>query len=297
MRDGDYSAPSPARSRRRTRVKGAQWTGIYERVGRDGSRVLEVDYFDHDGRRRWQTLPPGSSLKQAKAAREQLHVKRAQGERFAPTRVPTLSEFAEQWLAEQVGMRGRTREKYDWALRHHIRPAVGRRKVNAIDVEDVAALVRGLTRKGMTPSSIRSVLSVLSRLLHAAARRKLRTANPVRELERDEVPRAEARQLQVLDARQVGKLVRSTPEEWRALVGVLAYAGLRVSEALGLTWADVDVHGRLLRVEAQLERKSGLRTTLKTGRSRRHVPITAELASLLAAHKLRKPERLKQPVG
>jgi integrase len=293
MQDGAYSAPAlPISKPSRRRAVGERWPGVYERTNRRGERVLEVDYYDEDGRRRWRTLPPDTTLKQALTARERLRVKRADGERFAPARIPSLGEFFDSWLTEQ-DLRGRTREKYVWAFKHHVKPKLGRRKLNVIDVEDVAALVRALKAKGLAPASIASILSPLSRVLAAAARRKLRTGNPVRELERDERPRGETRSRSVLAALEVAKLVASAPREHRALVAVLAWAGLRVSEALALTWADIDIDSRVIHVEAQLERRTGARVRLKTKRSRRDVVMSDELAGTLAAHKLARPKTLK----
>jgi integrase len=54
---------------------------------------------------------------------------------------------------------------------------------------------------------------------------------------------------------------------------------------LGLTWHDVDVPGRTLHIDRQLDRWSN-RSPLKTKRSRRTVAVTSALAAQLAAHRL-----------
>jgi integrase len=45
---------------------------------------------------------------------------------------------------------------------------------------------------------------------------------------------------------------RQSKGRWAPLYIVLATCGVRISEALGLTWADIDIEGRLLRVERGL---------------------------------------------
>ncbi len=62
------------------------------------------------------------------------------------------------------------------------------------------------------------------------------------------------------------------PERHRLLLALMAYAGLRRSELLGLEWDDVDLSGRLLRV-----RKA------KGGRQRT-IPIHPALAPLFAEY-------------
>ncbi|MDQ3671485.1 MAG: site-specific integrase [Actinomycetota bacterium] len=303
MSAGTYTeAPTSISTPSRRKAVGDRYPGVYERTDCHGERRLEVDYYDHTGRRRWQVLPPGTSLKAASTARKKLDIRRAEGERFAPTKVPTLTEFFEGWIAER-DLQPRTREKYVWAFERHIKPRFGRTKVNAIDSEDIAALARALRRtppgktKGLGPASIVAVLSPLSKVLQAAARAKLRVGNPVREFlqdgEHEDRPRVKRPTRKVLTASEVARLVESAPTEHRALVGVLAWAGLRVSEALALQWADIDIDARLIRVDAQLERGIGRRVPLKTERSRREVAMSDDLARVLAAHKLARPKRLK----
>jgi integrase len=48
-------------------------------------------------------------------------------------------------------------------------------------------------------------------------------------------------------------LIEAAAEEHRALVATLVFCGLRISEALGLIWADVDVEARTLHVHYQLD--------------------------------------------
>ena len=54
---------------------------------------------------------------------------------------------------------------------------------------------------------------------------------------------------------------------------------------LGLTWADVNVQGRTIRIARQLDRW-GNRSDLKTKRSRRTIAISPALAARLAEHRL-----------
>jgi integrase len=61
--------------------------------------------------------------------------------------------------------------------------------------------------------------------------------------------------------------------------------GARKAEVLGLTWGDVDVPGRTLRIERQLDR-GGRRVALKTKRSERTVAIPSALAARFAERRL-----------
>jgi integrase len=153
----------------------------------------------------------------------------------------------------------------------------------------VAALLGDLQRQGFAPWSIRGVLTVLSRLFGSAARRGLVPSNPCSALERSERPRVERASFPSLDRESVGRLIASTPERYRVLVALSVLLGLRQGEALGLTWADVDVSAGLLRVRHQLDGRTGELVEPKTSAAKREVPMPPSLSKMLAEHRLASP--------
>lgn len=272
---------------RRTKV-GAKWPGLYERLNRQSERVIECDYYDHEGRRRWHTFPPGTSLKAAAAGRERLRVKRATGERFAPAKAPTVRETWERWLDEAaVSLRPRTVSAYRMAFAHRIVPRIGARRVNVLDRRDVLGLIRDLQRGGLAPWTVRGTLGPLGRFLTWCEDEGLRSGNPVRELRRGDLPRVGRKPHRNLTGADLWRLVEAAEPERRAFVGLLAFAGLRVSEALGLSWADVDTEARVLRVRWQLERDTLRRVEPKTGRAVREIELDEGLLSILREWRLR----------
>ena len=66
----------------------------------------------------------------------------------------------------------------------------------------------------------------------------------------------------------------------RPLFEFLAYTGLRIGEALDLTWADIDFDAGLIRVHRQLSRKRE-HAPLKTEAGRREVILAPAVAKLL----------------
>jgi integrase len=75
------------------------------------------------------------------------------------------------------------------------------------------------------------------------------------------------------------RLIFATAPRWRLRVEFLAHSGLRVSEALALTWADVDLGKRRIRVRRRLYR--GSFGPPKTRFARRDVPLTGGMAQAL----------------
>ena len=94
--------------------------------------------------------------------------------------------------------------------------------------------------------------------------------------------------------------VLPTPQD-RLLVPFLAEAGLRISELKAVRWGDLELDGEpVVRVRRRHRLLDGEQET-KSERSTGNVPITAELARELEAHRLRNgkpsPERLVFTAG
>jgi integrase len=85
---------------------------------------------------------------------------------------------------------------------------------------------------------------------------------------------------------EIGRLIESTAPKYRPLVATLTFAGLRISEALGLRWADVDLDGGQLHVRGQLDHKRRDRAETKTSNSNRSVVLMPALGRMLAEHRL-----------
>ena len=79
-------------------------------------------------------------------------------------------------------------------------------------------------------------------------------------------------------------VLAALPDEWRLFYEFLAHTGLRISEAVGLTWAHVELGDRArLLVREQLY--EGERKRLKSGNGRREVPLSVGMAARLLAHR------------
>jgi integrase len=77
---------------------------------------------------------------------------------------------------------------------------------------------------------------------------------------------------------------------YRPLFELLAFTGLRIGEALGLTWADVDFDAGLLFVHRQLSRYRE-HAKLKTEAGRRQIVLAPAMVRLLRARWLASPDK------
>jgi integrase len=270
----------PNRGARRRPV--ARHPGIYYRPRPTGKvqPPYEISYFDSRGTRRWLTI--NGTLDQAEARRAELLLRRRRGSRVEPTR-QSFEQYAREWLARQ-DCRPRTQEKLVWALEQHLIPFFGRRRLDQIDVDDVAAFIAAMRRKKLRGSTINAALQPLSLIFRQAARRGRIPVNPLSQLERGERPKLDdQRPKRILTLEEMQALIAAADSDrYRCLLELMLTSGLRIGEALGLTLTDLDQTHSVIRIEYQLDR-DGQRTPLKTAESKRAVDIPPELTRRLLA--------------
>ena len=257
----------------RTRHK-TQHKGIYYRNGSDDPEVWPrryiVWYADSAGIGRTVTMPQGANLKDALARQAELRGKAARGERIVVSK-QRLCLFADAWLEEQQGiLKPKTLEGYTWAIEKHIKPFFGQRQLTDVTVDDVARLIAKLQRDGKKAWTIRAVLTPLRRIFRTAERRGLVASNPVSGLDRSERPKSDQRRMQILSSDEISRLLPKVPARYRDLITTLVFTGMRIGEALALTWDDVDFAGGFIHVRAG-----------KTDNAARSIVLMPALGSLL----------------
>ncbi len=77
---------------------------------------------------------------------------------------------------------------------------------------------------------------------------------------------------------------KTAKQDYTSLLTVTVGTGLRLGELIGLTWDAVDLDGAVLHVRQQLDR-AGQLSTPKTKKSRRRVPLTADVVGVLREHR------------
>jgi len=255
-------------SRRRERVA----ANVYRRRTKRGEVVYEVQFRDVDGRTRRRRLDGHSERAAIREARAIL-AGRDGGDRVVPVDVTLRAFWADEFLplAESLAAAGRRAEqgveldRSHWRL--YIEPHLGDLRLGEITGDDVAAMLRaGRTRrvkgrpKPLSESTLKHSLTLLGAIYRLARSRRgvdgrpLVTRSPLEELDPGERPRPRIVKQRRLDERQLDTLVRHAPDPYRVAIALLAYTGLRISEACGLRWADVDFVDRELSVAGQLTR-------------------------------------------
>jgi integrase len=262
----DQAAAQGQRKRHKTRHP-----GIYYRERPDGARVYIIWYRGTDGKDRFENVAGGE--RDAVRARSRIIDRKARGEKVAPTNLK-LEDWAYQWLGERE-IKPNTYATRLNAIKTHIVPKLGQRRVCDLNVNHVAWFITELHKNGKKASTINVALTTLSGMMKTAVRRGLANANPVSQLERHERPKGDATKMEILDSDEIGKFLASAPKTYYVLLATAVFTGLRISELLSLRWEDVDWDAGVLHVK-DAKTKAGVR----------EVVLMDSLQQILAKHSL-----------
>jgi integrase len=153
-----------------------------------------------------------------------------------------LGDFLERWVSDvhrRVGPA--TARKHRSIVHVHLVPGLGGIRLSELRVADVDRFLGDAADGGLAPQTVRHLRATLRRALRDAVRDGL-VARNVGALSRP--PGLPHTERNILDATQARILIESTKgTRYGPLWAILVTTGLRISEALGLSWSDIDFGG------------------------------------------------------
>jgi integrase len=203
----------------------------------------------------------------------------------------TVGEAAHLWLLRGRGQHGEwarsTRERYERIVRRHFEespspdlPPISTLGLSDLTVDRVAEW-SAANERVLAPTSAVIALITLKAICRFAVRRGWMEKNPTLDLEPSEKPHWRPGRVGILEGAPLARVLDHAGN-YRQLFELLAFTGLRIGEALGLTWADVDFERDVLRVHRQLSRYK-VHADLKTQAGRREIVLAPAMVRLLRA--------------
>lgn len=237
-----------------------------------------------DGRRVRRTVT-GATKREVENKISELIEREESGRRIAPAAL-TVETYLREWLGQVVihRVRPNTLAAYRFQAERYLIPDLGKKRLSALSARDLRLYFESMRRRDIGARTVGYVHATLRAALEDAVREELLDRN-VAKLVR--VPRPEKVDREPLTVDEVKTLLRhSRDDRLFALIAVLALLGLRRSEALGLTWTDVDLDAGWLQVRRGLQRIDGRLTSMptKTARSRRTIPLPGVIVEALIRH-------------
>jgi integrase len=215
-----------------------------EKVTRKSGAVVYRVRWRQDSRNRAKTFSTKRDALDFDAARRQAARAGLLAQLDAGTE--TLDEYvANTWVPTYaVGLAAKTRRHYASLYDHHLSPSLGDVPLRELSAERVARLQADRIAQGVGPVALRHALDLLGSIVQRAWEAQRIPSNTVRLVRKAPAPRREeVRPLtpEVVEAMRDGLEAGASEYGMRdaTLLSVLAYAGLRPGEALGLRWGDV----------------------------------------------------------
>ncbi len=252
------------------KMERTKYPGIYKRGGR-----FVITWYDR-GKQHREAFRTLTEAREAKG-------KRATGE-TQPASNARFDDYAEKWLATYRGRKPSrgithfTRQGYKRAIERHAIPFFGRQRMKDIRPKDIEAFVGQLQSEGTGTPSIRAHMVALKVLFATAYQHGDIAANPCQGVSLDLAPTPS--KVKVMTRAELGLVLAALPSEWRPFFTFLAQTGLRISEAIGLRWEDVELGARP-HVKVRRQIYKGEERNLKTGHSVRDVPLAPGMVATL----------------
>jgi integrase len=212
-----------------------------------------------NGELRTHRLPSGITKTEAVKELRRLKSERDAGQVAIPrnVRMTVVANAAFSAMDAKVAsgnMSARTVALYRQRWHSHLEARIGKRKLPEITKPTVLRLSADLRKDGLSDATAAGVLVVLRSVLKFARNADLGSVNPFADIDRAALPSARraSRDMRVLREHEIWRLLDATLPSYRPIVTLLAWSGLRVSEALGLRWHDISFVDDQFAVNGQL---------------------------------------------
>lgn len=240
---------------------------------------------------------------------------------FEPSKM-TLAQWLDVWAAEYMGdKRYSTKKTYKANIETHIKPAIGAVKLSQLAPHVIQKFYNSLLTSGckvpkrdksgniikedgkpvyesapMSAKTVRNIHGTLTKALSTAVDIGYLRINPA---DRVTLPRVEKKELVPLTDEQVKDFLReSSNDDLEIILKVILFTGLRESEALGLTWDNIDFKAGTLKVCKQLQKRriadgGATLAPTKNGKSRTLKPAPFVMGLLDRQYREQAAQRLR----
>lgn len=215
----------------------------------------------------------------------------------------TLSDWMDLWYKEYTfDKKYSTLKGYKAQINKHIRPGIGKYNLSQLNPMILQRFFNHLSEpdekgKVLSPKSIKNIYIILSGILEQAVENEMISKNPCKKVK---LPKVYNKQITPLTDKQVKEFLEiiSTDEIYGTILRVIVFTGLRLGEAMGLTWDCVDFEKGALNINKQLQRRpqkdgGSTLTSVKSGKPRilKPAPFVMQLLKIRYTEQIMQKQR------
>jgi integrase len=256
---------------------------------RRGRYVL--DFYDHEGKRKWITMPKETTLKSAKKKLREIEDQLSKGNYIPTQNIPTFDEVALEWLElKKLKIRASTWAVYEGHTRNHFNE-FKQLKINRITIKMVDQFIIDRQTKGMNISTLRKILVSLRQIFSLAMKRAYCHKNP---MDYADMPESQGEEtggsdkIQILNQTKISNFLNAvTQQKYHVLFSLAIFSGARQGELLGLKWSDIQWYDSQIHIQRSFNNQRFYET--KTKGSNRKIDIGPAMLKKLKEWRLACP--------
>lgn len=279
-----------ARPKRKDKTRTVLRTGELQRS--DGS--YQYSWTDENHKRRYVY---SKTLEALRIKEEAIEKDKSDGIK-AEARYVTLDDLYELWKDLKRGLKNNTFENYKYIYETFVRRQIGSKRVSTFLKSDIKRFYNYLVdERGLKPATVDGVHNILHQIFDMAVDdnyiRNNPTNNVLRELKKAHCFKTEKRRGLTRPEQELfmDYLKNSnTAVYWYPVFAVMLGTGLRVGEAIGIRWDDIDLENRIIDINHSLtyyqraddSYKCEFRVSLpKTEAGNRRIPMMQQVYDVL----------------
>ena len=254
-------------------------------------RVYHLDYFIPGRGRIRRSLRTGDRRK-AERFKARIQTEFDQGNFGIVDLQPIrFADFCGKYLAwARDRKRPNTYRLESGIIKNHLKPFFGQWMLSQIQPEDIDKYISERRKTTITARSVNLELGLLSLMMKKAIEWKNLLRSPFTRSVR--LKELDSQQRRALNQAEITRLLECAQGNARLLIAILAYTGCRLSEAMFLSWSDIDLE----REQITIQPKPAYGFNTKNGKSR-VVPMHPQLKAILEDCEKKEGWLFKKPNG
>lgn len=240
----------------RKSTKGAQGAGTIRKRSDGRWEARYTTGFDPQTGKQVQRSIYAKTQKEVREKLRSITAEIDKGTYTEPLKI-TVGEWLDIWLEEYTGnMKPHTKKSYEATVKNHIKPVLGKTRLQELTPVHVQKFINGLTNlkndgKLLNPKTAKNIHGVLHSALQQAVRIGYLRTNPA---SMTVLPRRFASEINPLKDDEVVRfleIIKGHKFEYLYLVDL--FTGIRQSEIIGLQWDDIDFDQGCITIRRQLQ--------------------------------------------